>query len=84
MSGVIGMLDMTLETELAGEVREQLQTAHDCAYSLLSLLNDILDFSKIEAGKMNLEKIPFELRTVLAECIKSHQPRRPKTRWSCG
>ena len=80
MSGVIGMLDMTLEEEISGEVREQLETAHGCAYSLLTLLNDILDLSKIEAGKMTLEKVPFEVRTVLAECLKSHQPKAAENR----
>src|SRR5579864_3814433 len=74
MSGVIGMLDMTLEEELSAHVREQLETAHGCAYSLLTLLNDILDLSKIEAGKMTLETIPFDVRTLLDECVKSHQP----------
>jgi signal transduction histidine kinase len=75
MNGVIGMLDIALDRELSPELAEQLQTAQSCAYSLLSLLNDILDLSKIEAGKMTLEKIPFDLRVLLADCIKAHQPK---------
>jgi signal transduction histidine kinase len=75
MNGVIGMLDMALDRELSQEVAEQLQTAQSCAYSLLSLLNDLLDLSKIEAGKMTLEKIPLDLRSLLADCIKAHQPK---------
>ena len=75
MNGVIGMLDIALDHELSGELVEQLQTAQHCAHSLLSLLNDILDLSKIEAGKMTLEKIPFDVRAVVADCIKAHQPK---------
>ena len=75
MNGVIGMLDIALDRDLTPEVAEQLQTAQRCAYSLLSLLNDILDLSKIEAGKMTLEKLPFDLRVLLADCIKAHQPK---------
>jgi signal transduction histidine kinase len=74
MNGVMGMLDIALDQNLKPELREQLQTAQHCAHSLLSLLNDVLDLSKIEAGKMNLEKVPFEVRALVDECIKAHQP----------
>ena len=80
MNGVLGMLDIALDHELPAEVREQLQTAHRCARSLLLLLNDILDMSKIEAGRMTLERIPFDVRTLLEDCIKSHQPRAAENR----
>jgi signal transduction histidine kinase len=75
MNGVIGMLDIALDRDLSPELSEQLQTAQRCAYSLLSLLNDILDLSKIEAGKMTLEKVPFDLRALLEDCVKAHQPK---------
>jgi signal transduction histidine kinase len=73
MSGVIGMLDVALDEDLKPELMEQLQTAQHCANQLLCLLNDILDLSKIEAGKMSLEKIPFDVRALVADCIKAHQ-----------
>jgi signal transduction histidine kinase len=75
MNGVIGMLDIALDHDLTADLTEQLQTAQRCAHSLLSLLNDILDLSKIEAGKMTLEKIPFDIRALVADCILAHQPK---------
>jgi len=75
MNGVIGMLDIALDRKLNPELTEQLQTAQSCAYSLLWLVNDILDLSKIEAGKMTLEKIPFDVRALLPDCLKAHQPK---------
>ena len=75
MNGLLGMLDVTLESRLSDEQRENLETAHRSAYSLLALLNDILDLSKIEAGRMMVEKIPFQLRPVLEDCVKSFQAR---------
>ena len=75
MNGVIGMLDIALDQDLSPDLVEQLQTAQHCAHSLLSLLNDLLDLSKIEAGKMTLEKIPFDVRALVADCIKAHQPK---------
>ena len=70
MNGLLGMLDLVLDSGLQRDQREQLETAQRCAYSLLALLNDILDLSKIEAGKMMLEKIPFNVRTVVEDCVK--------------
>lgn len=73
-NGVIGMLDLALESEMTQDQVEQLETAQRCAYSLLSLLNQILDLSKIEAGKMTLEQIPFDLRVMVADCVRAHEP----------
>jgi len=72
MNGLLGMLELTLDSALGKEQRDQLETAQRCAYSLLALLNDILDLSKIEAGKMMLEQVPFNLRAVIEDCLKSH------------
>jgi len=73
MNGIIGMLDMALQKHLSPQQAEELQTAQECASSLIELLNDLLDLSKIEAGKMTLEKIPFDLRAAIAECTKAHE-----------
>lgn len=82
MNGVIGMLDIALDRELSPELAEQLQTARRCGHSLLSLLNDILDLSKIEVGKMTLEKISFDLRILLSDCIQAHQPKATENSFS--
>jgi len=71
MNGLLGMLDLVLDSPVAGEQREQVEIAQRCAYSLLDLLNDILDLSKIEAGRMILEKVPFDLRSVAEDCVRS-------------
>jgi two-component system sensor histidine kinase/response regulator len=71
MNGILGMTELTLETELSATQRDYLSVIKSCADGLLSLLNEILDFSKIEAGKLSLEPQPFDLQQVIADCMKA-------------
>ncbi len=70
MNGVLGMIDVVLDSRLEHEQREHVEAAQQCAYSLLVMLNDLLDLSKIEAGKMVLDKVAFDLRRLLDDAIK--------------
>ncbi|WP_101757418.1 response regulator [Oceanicoccus sp. KOV_DT_Chl] len=71
LNGVIGMASLLAGTELDEEQRDSTDTIQSSADALLGIINDILDFSKIEAGKMDLELIPFNLRTVLEGMVES-------------
>ena len=82
MNGVMGMIELTLGTDLQPEQREFLQTAQGSAESLLTIINDILDFSKIEAGKLELDEEPFDLRDSLGDALKTLALRRIRRDWS--
>jgi len=71
MNAIIGMTELTLDTDLNFEQRDYLKTVRESAYALLNLINDILDFSKIEAGKLDLFEENFDLRTTVETTIES-------------
>jgi signal transduction histidine kinase/CheY-like chemotaxis protein len=85
MNAILGMTSLTLETELNAEQRESLCTVQTAGKSLLSILNDILDLSKIEAGKLEIETVPFSLRTLMADACRtfSFQALQKELRLSC-
>jgi signal transduction histidine kinase/CheY-like chemotaxis protein len=68
--GVIGTLNLLLDTNLKEEQRQYGNMARASAESLLSIITDILDFSKIEAGQLVLEAMDFDLQATVEEALQ--------------
>lgn len=62
MNAILGMTRLLLEQDPRTDQLKYLNSIKHASDNLLVIINDILDLSKIEAGKINLEKIPFNLR----------------------
>jgi PAS domain S-box-containing protein len=76
MSAILGFAEMLLQK--SAEECAQIGCARiirQNSQHLLELINDILDLSKVEAGQMKVERIPFDLPTLLFEIVSLARPR---------
>ncbi len=69
MNGIVGFTEMLLESKLTIDQRHFLESILSSADALMHLINDILDLSKIESGQVDLEEIPFNLESLIYDCL---------------
>ena len=74
MTGVLGMLELLLESRLDDEQRSFAVDAYQSAASLLQLIDNILDFSQLEAGRVELESHPLDVRALVADLKDRYSP----------
>ncbi len=65
LSGILGMVDLLRGTPLTAEQEDFANTIHASSQTLLFLIEDVLDISKIEAGKISVQKVDFDLHSLL-------------------
>ena len=71
LNAIIGMTELVLDSELTTTQHDYLRTVFASGETLLGIINQILDFSKIEAQQLDLESVPFLIREVLGDTLKS-------------
>lgn len=69
MNGIVGFLQLLGNTELNSEQSEFVQTIKTSSDTLITVINDILDISKIEAGRLEIESIPFDIRSMIEGAV---------------
>ncbi|EYF00931.1 response regulator [Chondromyces apiculatus] len=75
MNGVLGMATLLEGTKLTADQRDFVETIRASGEALLTIINDILDLSRIESGRLELESIPFDLRSCVEEAVVLLGPR---------
>jgi len=74
MTGIMGMLELLLETELDNIQHEFASEAFSSSSRLLTIINDILDFSKLDAGQLVLETVLMDLSAIVTEVKMTLEP----------
>jgi signal transduction histidine kinase len=65
MNGIIGMIEMALDTELSPELKDYLTTARSSSAAMMTVISDILDFSRLDAKQLSLRSQQFSV----ADCV---------------
>ncbi|MEI6987437.1 MAG: histidine kinase dimerization/phospho-acceptor domain-containing protein, partial [Rhodospirillaceae bacterium] len=74
LTGVIGMLDLLLTTELGDNQAEFAQIAYESGLGLLNILNDILDLTRLEAGGLRIEPVDCEPSRIINDVVRAMRP----------
>ena len=69
--GIIGLTEITLDTQLTVLQRKYINRIHDSSDALLAIINDILNFSKMESGMVILLPEEFGLRDCVCSIIQT-------------
>lgn len=70
MNAIIGFSHLLKSVSLTDKQIPYVDAIISSSENLLVIINDILDFSKIESGKFSIEKVPFQLETIIEKVIK--------------
>lgn len=74
LNGVLGMVDLVLDTPLTHEQRTMLLRSRESSVALLTIINDILDFSKIEARMLDIENRALSLSSLIEDVCATLLP----------
>lgn len=60
---------MLMDTDLDTTQQDFARTAQASGKALITLINEVLDQAKIESGRIELEAVPFDLRSILDDVL---------------
>lgn len=67
LNGIVGMTELLNDTGLDETQRQYLDILQNSSKTLITLIDDLFDFSKIENGTLELENIPFNLKSLIED-----------------
>ncbi|MCE1188875.1 MAG: ATP-binding protein [Ignavibacteria bacterium] len=74
INGIIGTIEVLMESKLDTEQHQFVYMAKRSAISLLNLLNNVLEYSKLESGKYSVQKLRVSVKEILQDSFVLFEP----------
>ena len=71
LNAILGAADLLSQTRLEPDQHEYVTMFQRNCRRLVSLINDFLDFSRIEAGAVRVERVPFRIRQIVDDAVRT-------------
>ncbi|MEL7640635.1 MAG: response regulator [Solidesulfovibrio sp.] len=71
LNGIIGLSQLLLDSDAAGETREHLAVIRQSAGILRDIVDELLDLSTVEAGRIVLHPVAFRLQDELLPLLRN-------------
>jgi PAS domain S-box-containing protein len=74
LNGIMGMLQLLMETELDDEQAQYIDLTMASSKRLTRLLSDILDLARVEAGKLQMQVEVIDIAGLIEQLAALHEP----------
>jgi signal transduction histidine kinase/ActR/RegA family two-component response regulator len=74
LNGILGMVDLLMESELTPEQRDIAQVMRISGDDLLVIINDLIDLTKMESGKLEIRPSPVNISSAVRNVVSLVKP----------
>ena len=75
LSSIIGFTNLMEEDdEVSPRHQKYLENINIASEHIRKLINDLLDLARLETGKLSIEKLPFNLKTLIDDIVNGFRP----------
>ncbi|MCB1190217.1 MAG: response regulator [Leptospiraceae bacterium] len=73
MNGIIGMVDLLLNTELQDKQKNYAEVIRESGEDLIRIINNVMDLSKIELNALELNQQIFDIKSCLEDVFRTYK-----------